>query len=99
MLLTNSESCVVNDCWSDFNFHNVDAGAYWHKIQKVFTCPTAEKGTFLSRDKIQKWKINKMGYFGVEFNSVKNILKATSEAQYSCSRDMQSKWFKRTANI
>ena len=37
-------------------------------------------------------KFNKMAYFGVEFNGVKNILKAIPEIQCSCSRSMQSKW-------
>ena len=47
---------------------------------------------FLSCGKMQKCKINKMAYFGVELNSVKNILKAIPEAKYSCSRSLQSKW-------
>ena len=38
-----------------------------------------------------------MPHFGTEIHSVKNIVKATPEAQYSCS--MQRKWFKRTANF
>ena len=32
-----------------------------------------------------------MAYFGVPLNSVKNILKAIPEAQYSCSRSMVQK--------
>ena len=36
-------------------------------------------------------KLNNMGYFGFEFNSVKTILRANPETQYSCSRSMQSK--------
>ena len=62
----------------------------------VFTCAIAEKSRFLSRGKILRKK-EKKGLFGAEIESFKNIVKATPEEQYNCS--MQSKWFKRTANI
>ena len=96
VLLPNSACYVGNDWSSDFNCHNVDPSAYWHKIHGALTCPTAEKvvSYLVAKCKKIKWVI-----FGVEFNNVKNILKAIPEAQYSCSGSIQSKWFKRTANV
>ena len=87
MLLRNSESYVVKDWSSHFNFHNLDAGAYWHKTHGFLHARLLKKVvSYLAA------KFNKMAYFGVEFNSVKNILKASPETQYSCSWSMQSKW-------
>ena len=69
-------------------------------MRGFFTCAIAEKSRFLSRGKMQKRKINKIAYFGIKFKSVKNILKAIPEAQYSCCRSMQRKWLKKkTATI
>ena len=61
--------------------------ADWKHIQAPMAAASKQSmhaGTYLVT------KFNKMAYFGVEFNSVKNILKANPETQYSCSRSMHA---------